>query len=655
MTSFFAWVGRTLIRRQQSLQHRFIVGVLAPPFFVLLLLGAVIIWQLNGLVRNQAIDGLNRAAGTTAAKLEREFALRETILKRTGEELFVTKSQYQAKLTMLESDRTICSAHVERTRNFEVSPNDSCEPFMAEFAKSGINQLAVEKGYVSAGQELEDTQKLQINERLTSFGQFFPETVALIVSDSDGKIISSALNEVFKGSTQVFALELKDAKSKKIEGKMLTSADYRLAVFSYPLTNGSVLAAYDLTNDNFLRETWESTPIDRGKALSVILDENGNVAYPGAALGQTFTQANQTLRNEQFTTLEFGDVVHIATGSELADSKWQVVVASPRTQVLAPVRDAQIVAVVIIGILLVGLLWVGTYFIQRTLQSILRLVSGSLVFASGNLNYHIRLDQADEEFVALANTMNEMAARIAAAEKEIDEKNKEFISIATHELRTPLTAIKGNLSMAYEDMNEQLSESLKPLIEQAYLGTTRLATLVNDMLDMARLDGNRVEFVIEQQDIKSMVNDVVETLRITANEKPVSLEYDPANATPVQADSSKLRIVLNNFVSNAIKYNRPNGSVKLYHEIKDNRLVTMITDTGLGIPDDQKAHMFEKFFRVQHVDRKDIVGTGLGMYITREYIIKMGGEVWFESSHGQGTTFCFSLPLSPNIPTSAGI
>lgn len=106
-------------------------------------------------------------------------------------------------------------------------------------------------------------------------------------------------------------------------------------------------------------------------------------------------------------------------------------------------------------------------------------------------------------------------------------------------------------------------------------------------------------------------------------------------------------------MSNAIKYNRPAGSVTVSHVVKDNKLITSIADAGLGIPDDQKAHMFEKFFRVQNEDRKNVVGTGLGMYITREYILKMGGELWFESVHGQGTTFYFSLPLAPTEATAA--
>lgn len=641
--------------QKSSLNHRFIAAVLTPPFVVLLCLGIVIIWQLNGFVRDQAVSELNRAAVTTSAKLEREFALRQTILKRTGEELFVAKSQYQTALKDLDEDRSACSAHLKLKKDFRTAPDNVCKPFLADFADKGVGQVAVEEGYIRVGQELSKNQKTQINERLSSFGQFFPETVVLLVADKDGAIVSSALSDAFKGSADTFNDYLKTAKTTPIEGAVLNAHNFRLAVFAYPIASGSVLAAYDLSSDSFLRDSWESTPIDRSRALAVILDSDGKLAYPAAGPDEEFKSANQSLRNRPFTTLDLSNISHIATAAPADGSKWLVAVASPRTVVLSPVRDAQIIAVVIVGVLLVGFLWVGTYFIQRTLQSILRLVSGSVVFAGGNLDYKIQLDSGDQEFIALAATMNKMAGRIATAEKELDEKNKEFISIATHELRTPLTAIKGNLSMAYEDMGDQLPDALKPLVAEAFNGTTRLATLVNDMLDMARLDGNRVEFVIERQDIGAMAQEVVQTLQVTAAEKPVSLTYDHTGAQPVMADATKLRIVLNNFVSNAIKYNRPSGSVKLSHSLQDGLLVTAIADTGLGIPEAQKAHMFEKFFRVQNDDRKDIIGTGLGMYITREYVLKMGGKVWFESTHGQGTTFYFSLPLASAPPSQPSV
>lgn len=635
-----------------NIQRRFIIGVLLPPFIVLLVIGAVLYWQLNSFVLSKAVGDLRRSADTTAAKIEREFALRETVLKRTGEDLFTIKSNYLVSRQTLEKNRSGCIDYVRRFGTFLNAPDNHCDPFLSEFARLGTRTSAIEQGYVNRGQELIDSQNQQINARLSAFKQFFPETLALLVFDKSGDLVSSALSGGFNGSIDLFVDDAARAQTEPVVGQLRNFADFRMAVFSYPIENGSVLAAYDIDNPGFIRGSWETAPINQKEAVAIILDAEGETAYPNYGLAVNLKPVNDSLSKEEFVYTDLQNTRHIAVASEAGESEWLVVVASPSVVVLSPVRNAQLIAVIIIGSLLVGFLWVGTVFIKRTIRSILRLVAGTIVFAGGNLNYKITLDHADQEFHQLAETMNGMAARIAAAEKEIDEKNKEFISLATHELRTPLTAILGNLEMASDSMQDHPEENTKQFIDKAFDGTRRLRDLVNDMLDVARLEGNRQEFEIRPQDIKTIVGEVMESLGVTAKEKGIALSYDSKNARGVSADESRLRIVLNNFVSNAIKYNRPNGTVSVSHSLKGDMLVTEVADTGLGIPEAQKAHMFEKFFRVQDKDRKDIVGTGLGMYITKQYVVKMGGTVWFDSVHGKGTTFCFTLPLADNSPAA---
>lgn len=629
-----------------SLQRRFVVRVLAPPFFILLIMGVLGLLQIDKYIRSEAVGELSRSATSTAAKLEREFAIRKTVLKRTGEELFVIKSEYQSSRQKLDKDRQECSAFLTKKRSFLGSPGNVCTPFLAEFALQGAKPQAIEDSYVAIGETLVKDQKHKIDERLEAFNQFFPETLALLVVDEKKQLVSSALSDDLEGAADIFMPDIVSAASHPIDGKIYGVKNHRVAVFAYPITKGSVLAAYDLTSDSFIRETWESTPIDNNSALSVILDSEGFIAYPEPGTDEYFLDLNKKLRQEKYSEFNLQGIPQIAVGAESGSSKWLVIVASSKAVVFGPLRDAQVAAVIIMGTLLIGFLWVGAIFIYRTVRNILRLVSGALLFAAGNLDYKIKLTRADIEFMQLADTMNNMADKIDVANREIDEKNKEFISIATHELRTPLTAILGNLSIAYEDLGDRLDDVVKPVVEQAHKGTLRLRDLVNDMLDMARLEGGRVEFVLSPQNVQDIAKDVIETLLVTANEKSVQLEPLPSTVPLVQADKDKLRIILNNFVSNAIKYNRAGGTVKIYHTLKDNMVITAIADTGLGIPEDQKAHMFEKFFRVQDQDRQAITGTGLGMYVTRKYVEAMGGKVWFESTHGTGTTFYFNLPIS---------
>ena len=132
-----------------------------------------------------------------------------------------------------------------------------------------------------------------------------------------------------------------------------------------------------------------------------------------------------------------------------------------------------------------------------------------------------------------------------------------------------------------------------------------------------------------------------------AFEKKITVAYQPpAQPITVRADRTKLEIILTNFISNGIKYNRSPGELVVSQTLSATHVEIAIRDTGLGIPLEQQAHMFQKFFRVDAPDRAGIPGTGLGMYITKQFIEGMGGTLRFESEHGKGTTFFFTLPLA---------
>ncbi len=631
---------------ESNLQRRFILRVLIPPFLVLLIPVIVGFWQLDSLLRRQAIDELKRAAATTAARLDREFALRETVLKRTGEELFVAKSEYQANRKLLDDSREACRAHIMQKFTYRDAPGGVCDPFLDALARGAPSLQTIENEYVSLGTELTADQNERINEHLSAFKQFFPETLGLMVIDSDKQVVSSALSDVFKGSTDIFAAQAAEALTEPVQGKLLTSDGLELGIFAYPIAGGSVLAAYDLNNANFIRQSWESAPIDRSRMLAVILDSNGRPAYPDLKNESSFRDKNVLLRSEPYIDMTLQDVRYMAVGAPVGTSKWQVAVTSPRAIVLAPLRNAQLAALAVVGLLLSGFLWVGTFFTQRIVRNIISLVGGALVFGAGRLDHKITLPNPDEELLRLADTMNMMAERIATAEQAIDQKNKEFISVATHELKAPMTAIIGNLSMFKDDYQDKTDPMGNKLIDEAYYGTVRLRDLVNDMLNIARLESGQTEVDLVPMPIKKIVGEVVDTMKVVAKIANVKLTYDDKHAAQVVADETRLRIIINNFVSNAIKYNRPGGNVRISHRHKGKYLVTAIADDGLGIPEDQKARMFERFFRVKHDDRKSVTGTGLGMYITNQYVHGMHGEIWFESTHGEGTTFYFSLPIA---------
>ncbi len=641
-------MGEVRDQYEGNLHRRFVLRVLTPPFIALLILGILGLWQLDRVLKNQAIDNLQRSTQTGAATLEREFTLRSVVLTRTGSELFVIKNDYQASRKKLDENRDACQQYIRSKRTFQNSPGGVCEPFLAGFAKTGSSGLltALEDEYVKAGEAIIESQNQRINERLSAFKQFFPETLALVIMDNNKQVVSSALSGVFKGSIAAFQTDAETALTRPLSGKVVSTEGFRLGVFAFPIAGGSVLAAYDIDNSQFIRQTWERVPIDRLRTLAVFLDANNTLVYPQLKDSKAFQNSGASLRSRPSNKITLEGTEYTAAGAVVGGSDWLMVVASPTAIVLAPLRDAQLAGVIAIALFMVGFTWVGSFFIQRTLKNIVSLVSGALVFGSGRLDYKISLDHADSEFVRLGETMNAMAERIARAEHELDEKNKEFISVATHEIRAPLSAIIGYLSMLQETYASNLDKQANTLVNQAYYGTVRLRDLVNDMLNVARLESGRAESVLTELDIKPVIQSVVDTMGVVAQISTVSLNYIDTDANYVLADEGRLRIIINNFVSNAIKYNRPGGKVTISHSVQNGQLVTVIADTGLGIPEDQKAHMFEKFFRVDHQDRKAITGTGLGMYVVKKYIEQMQGKLWFESLHGEGTKFYFSLPIA---------
>jgi signal transduction histidine kinase len=632
-----------------NLQRRFVFRVLLPPFLALLVLSLLVFWQLDKQIRRQAIGELSRAAGTVATKLDREFALREVVLRRTGEELFVIKSEYQADKKKLDESRDGCRNYIRQKATYNGAPAGVCDPFIEALVAGGPKLQVLEDQYEKNGQALNTNQNQRINERLAALKQFFPESLALIIVDKNGQVVSSALSGAFKGSTEPFQADAKTAVTAPIRGKIISVEGFELSLFAFPISGGAVLAAYDVNNPAFIKQTWDSAPINKSTATAVILDSNGDLVYPDLKKGNPFKSSNEALRTKPYQNIELRGAKYIAVGEEVGESRWLVVVASPKAAVLGPLRNAQLAGVIVLGLLIVGFLWIGTYFIQRIVRNIVRLVKGANIFGAGKLDHKIVLDGGDKELNQLAETLNNMAQRIDNNEKAMDQKNKEFISIATHELRAPLSSIIGYLSMFKEKYDQKLSQDGKQMIDEVYYSTSRLRDLVNDMLNVARLEGAHNDTQLAPYTIDKLASDIIKSMEVVARKANVTLTYNNAHATNVLADEGRLRIIFNNLISNAIKYNRPGGSVSVSYSEKDGQLIVSVADTGLGIPEEQKTKMFEKFFRVSHQDRKNITGTGLGMYITKRYVEDMGGKIWFTSTHGKGTTFHFSLLISKEL------
>jgi two-component system sensor histidine kinase VicK len=227
----------------------------------------------------------------------------------------------------------------------------------------------------------------------------------------------------------------------------------------------------------------------------------------------------------------------------------------------------------------------------------------------------------------------------------LDAVKSEFISIAAHQLRTPLSAIKWIIHMlAHEEFKDVAERSM--FIEKAAESTDRMIELVNDLLEADHIQSGKYQFVFAEVAADELINGIVGELKTIADERKITIETDLVSATAVRGDAMKLRALFQNLIENAIKYTLPGGKVKVSSVKETDYLKVSVSDSGIGIPDAQKNHIFSKFFRASNAVRVDTVGSGLGLFIAKEVVQRHGGNIWFESKTDVGTTFYVELPLN---------
>lgn len=241
--------------------------------------------------------------------------------------------------------------------------------------------------------------------------------------------------------------------------------------------------------------------------------------------------------------------------------------------------------------------------------------------------------------------------RDATREKEISESKSEFVSVAAHQLRTPLTSINWALESIAKDSNG-VSDSIFKTATEALRVSEKTLKIVNDLLEVAKMDGGKTNLSKERVSMSEFLRDVVKLSEQFAKERsvslfliPVPLEWEGATAI---IDKEQLGTALVNLIENAVKYNSKQGEVSIMLEVFPERgiLKVSVKDTGIGIPEKDRGAIFSKFFRAKNATQLEPDGSGLGLYIVKSIIEHHGGRVGFESRESRGSTFWFILPLS---------
>ncbi|SDC29617.1 MULTISPECIES: sensor histidine kinase [unclassified Candidatus Frackibacter] len=231
--------------------------------------------------------------------------------------------------------------------------------------------------------------------------------------------------------------------------------------------------------------------------------------------------------------------------------------------------------------------------------------------------------------------------------KEVDDLKSDFVSTVSHEFRTPLTSMNMGLSLLLEETPGEVNDDQKELLAAAHEDCKRLIDLVDDLLDLSKIESGKIQINLDSINLGDLVNASVRPLEEQAKEQGVDiLTKLPQELPLVKADSNKITWVLSNLVGNALRYTKGNGKIEVSAAKKGNRVYVSVEDTGIGIPEEYQDKIFEKFVRVKGENAIDVSGTGLGLAIVKEIVEAHGGKIWVDSEVGEGSKFTFTLLLA---------
>jgi len=230
--------------------------------------------------------------------------------------------------------------------------------------------------------------------------------------------------------------------------------------------------------------------------------------------------------------------------------------------------------------------------------------------------------------------------------KELDKMKSDFVSNVSHELRTPLTAIKGSVDNMLDGLTGPINEKQLRYLTRVKSNVDRLSRLINDTLDLSKIESGRTELKPAQLALDTLAREIAENLRPLANEKAIRIEVlSPGPSVKAWADRDKVTQVFMNLIGNALKFTPPQGRVTVaVRQNGDQWVQVSVSDTGPGIPLEEAAKIFHKFYQIAHGAKQKAKGTGLGLAISKALIEMHGGKIWVESELGKGSAFFFTLP-----------
>ena len=229
--------------------------------------------------------------------------------------------------------------------------------------------------------------------------------------------------------------------------------------------------------------------------------------------------------------------------------------------------------------------------------------------------------------------------------KELDKMKSDFIAMVAHELRAPIATVEQQLNVILNKMAGEITEKQEQLLSRAKERTKGVLDLIRDLLDLSKIEAGKMVQYKESVSLQEVVSRVVELINIEAAAKKISLEFVSTSATPhINADRNSMEGIFTNLISNAIKYTQEGGSILVRLEDDNSFVKISVTDTGIGIKQEDISRIFDRFYRVKSSETRQIVGTGLGLSIVKSIVDAHLGSIMVESEEGRGTTFTILFP-----------
>jgi signal transduction histidine kinase len=448
----------------------------------------------------------------------------------------------------------------------------------------------------------------------------------------------------------------------------------------YPIFNNKHSAVGIIkmqVNLNQLREELAHVRLGNNGFLYVV-DNNGLlISHPSQSfvlqrpeltsrklIADALANKKSSVQDEQYTNEK--NVPVVAKAIKVSNYNWVAIFEQPTSEAFSFLLFIRNIFIVTLGVSFIFLLLIALFLSENLTGPIRKLKKAAELVESGQTDEIVPIESGDEiqslshSFASLVNQLLQrerlletISTQLRVANdqlKTFDKLKNEFVSVASHELRTPMTSIKSYLWMALNGKGGELNEKQRYYVERGYNSVVRLVRLVNDMLNISRIESGHITIEFQAVNLNALAQEIVDEVIPHATDQGVSIVvHKVPSLPPVLADPDKIKEVLFNLIGNSVKFTPKGGKVFINFSMKDTMVKTIVTDTGAGIAPEDMGKLFQKFGLVPGsyvTNQTTAEGTGLGLYICRSIIELHHGEIKAESSGiGKGATFSFTLRI----------